>query len=207
MSRSSKSVASAMACCVAATNSSGAAVTSNRAVSCRRTPRSAWASSSRTSTSSAFFRLDSDLRSSAVDSGCFLAGTGFFGLRLGMVSIPFGVHFVRSLDSYGTDIPQLFDPSFPLPRATARARAELLGQRQLLFPNGSSLQHRPHRTHHIVSGGQEVHFCCRPLEARPRLWMYNASSAWDCGRRADRASRTQERYEQDETALGSLREG
>src|SRR5258708_1496001 len=99
MSCSLKCVASVMAWPVAATSSSGAGATSNWAVSCLRTPRSASASSSRTSTSSSFFRLDSALRSSAVESGCLLDGTFFFDLRLDIAAIPSAFHFV---DEHGS---------------------------------------------------------------------------------------------------------
>ena len=61
--------------------------------SCRRTRRSASASSSSVFTNSAFVRLESACRSSAVDSGCLRAGVGFFGLRLAIVWIPW-VYFV-----------------------------------------------------------------------------------------------------------------
>src|SRR5262249_31451460 len=91
MSRLSKAVASAMAWCVAATRSSGAAATSNRAESCRRTPRSACASSSKVSTNSAFLRRESARRSWAIDSGRLLAGAAFFGLRWDMASAPLAV--------------------------------------------------------------------------------------------------------------------
>src|SRR6185437_3105002 len=121
-----------MANCVAATSSSGVVATSNRAVSCRRSPRSASANSTRASTSSAFFRRLSASRSADAGTGCCRDGTAFLGLggRLGMISIPlYGAWSIDdqldrlSLDRRASDQRVSVVPRHP----TLGARGQLLG--------------------------------------------------------------------------------